>query len=358
MKLKIELQNCYGIGSLSHEVDYSINNIAVVYAPNGTMKTSLTKTITQLIAGKEPCDEFYHDRVSKATITIDGISIDKDNTYVFQNEDADGTKQISTFLANGELKKAYDDIYKQLDGARKTLKKQVKEIAKSSDCEDEIVAAFKTNDQDNFFDCLLLIKEQLDGELDTLDGFDFKFNDVFEKSGKVKDFVRENQDTIERYFEKYTELIQGSKFFSSGAKFGTSQANSLLKSVGDNRYFMAGHKFELGGEEQPKTIASKGDMEGVIKAEMTRIFTDDDIKKLFNDLEAKLDKNQSLKGFKDVIQAYPELIPELVDYDEFERKILRGYLKQCMAELNALTALYRGKRDEIKGIVNRAQEER
>lgn len=358
MKLKIEIQNCYGIGLLNHEVDYSRNNIAVIYAPNGTMKTSLKKTIEQLLAGKEPCDEFYKDRVSSAAITIDGVAVDKVNTYVFQNEDADGTKQISTFLANANLKGEYETIYQLLDGAKKALKKKVKQIAKSSDCEEEIMVAFKRNEEDNYFDCLLEIKAQLDGELDTLEGYDFKFNDVFEKSGKVKDFIRENHDTIQRYFEKYTELIQGSKFFSSGAKFGTSQANSLLKSVGDNRYFLAGHKFELGGEEQPKTIASKGDMEAVIQGEMDRIFSDDDIKTLFNDLEGKLEKNQSLKGFKDVIQAYPELIPELVDYDEFQRKILRGYLKQCEVELNALTSLYWSKKDELKDIVHRAVAER
>ena len=120
--------------------------------------------------------------------------------------------------------------------------------------------------------------------------------------------------------------------------------------MGDNRYFQAGHRFELGGEEVPKSISSKKDMEDVIKGEMQRIFADDDIKAMFEDLESKLDKNQSLKGFKDVIQAYPELIPELVDYDEFERKILRGYLKQCETELNTLTELYAAKKDELKDI--------
>lgn len=358
MKLKIELQNCYGIGSLSHEVDYTENNIAVIYAPNGTMKTSLKKTIEQLQAGKDPCDEFYKDRVSSATVTIDGATVDKDNTYIFQNEDADCTKQISTFLANAELKADYEAIYQLLDGAKKALKKKIKQIAKSSDCEDEIVAAFKVTDEDSFFDCLLLVKQQLDAHVDTLEGYNFKFNDVFEKSGKVKDFIRENQATIQQYFEKYSELIQGSKFFSSGAKFGTSQANILLKSVGDNRYFLAGHRFELGGEDEPKQITSKADMEAVIEAEMNRIFTDDDIKKLFNDLESKLDKNQSLKGFKDVIQTYPELIPELVDYDEFQRKILRGYLKECEVEMTALTDLYAAKKDELKDIIHRASAER
>lgn len=360
MKLEFDLKNCYGIGSLKDEFVYddSKGNTAIVYAPNGTMKTSLAKTFKQLLAGKEPCDELYKERVSSASITIDGIDINKDNTYVFVNKDADGSKQISTFLANEELKAEYESIYQQLDGAKKALKKKVKQLAKSSDCEDEILEAFKRNEEDNYFDCLLEVNAQLSGEFDVLEGYDFRFNDVFEKNGKVKEFIRENQDIIIRYFEKYTELIQASNFFSSSARFGTSQANSLLKSVGDNRYFQAGHRFELGGEENPKVIANKQEMENVIQIEMQRIFADEGIKDIFNDLESKLDKNLSLKGFKDVIQAYPELIPELMDYDEFQRKILRGYLKQCEAELNALTDLYVTKKDDLKDIVRRANEER
>lgn len=203
MKIKFDLKNCYGIGSLSEEIEFKEgkDNTAIVYAPNGTMKTSLTKTFKQLIAGKEPCDELYKNRISSASITIDDAAIDKDNTYVFVNNDADGSKQICTFLANAALKSEYDAIYQQLDGVKKALKKKVKQLAKSSDCEEEILAAFKRQDGDNFFDCVQEIKDQLLGELDTLEDYDFKFNDVFEKSGKVKDFIRENQATIERYFQ-------------------------------------------------------------------------------------------------------------------------------------------------------------
>lgn len=358
MKLKIDLQNCYGIGALNHEVEYPANNnTAVVYAPNGSMKTSLTKTFDALLAGKEPCDEFYPDRPSRATITIDGTALSPTNTYIFSKNDPDCTKQISAFLANEALKTAYDAIYGQLDSQKKGLKKQIKKLAQSSDCEDEILAAFKTSDEDNFFDCLLLVKQQLAEGQEAL-ASDFKFNDVFEKTGKVKDFIAENHETIRRYFEKYTELLQTSNFFSSGAQsFGTTHANSLLKTVGDNRFFLAGHKFELGGEGHPK-IASKDEMAAVIQGEMDRILTDDEIRRLFNDLDSKLDKNVSLKGFKEAIQGNPLLIPELVNYDEFQRKILRGYLVQCEAEMNSLTELYAAHKDELKEIVRRAGEER
>ena len=357
MRLKMNIQNCYGIGALDHEIDYTNNSIAVIYAPNGTMKTSLTKTFTQKLAGKEPCDDFYPARPSSCTITIDGAPITKDNTYVFQNDETtDGTKQISTFLANAVLKGEYDAIYNQLDAAKRGLKRKIKNLAQSSDCEEEILEAFKTSDEDNFFDCLLLIEPQLADDNLVLE-YDFKFNDVFDKKDtKVKDFINENQATIQAYFNKYTELLNTSTFFSAGPdSFGTTHANSLLKSVGDNRFFLARHKFVLNGDQE---INTKDDMAGVIQAEMDRILTDNEIKRLFTTLDDKLQKNEKLKGFKEVIQTYPQLIPELLDYDGFQKKILRGYLKRSLDELTAVNAIYRAHKDELKDIVERANGQR
>ena len=357
MKLKIEIQNCYGIGSLNHEVDYSRNNIAVIYAPNGTMKTSLTKTFTQLLAGKDPCDELYQARESRSAITIDGTPIDKNNTYVFQNEEgADCSKQISTFLANAVLKGEYDAIYNQLDGAKRALKNKIKKLAQSSDCEEEILEAFKTSDDDNYFDSLLHVEEQLGNGGEYLE-YNFRFNDVFEKKDtKIRDFINDNQDTIQEYFSRYTQILRNSRFFSDGPQsFGTTQANSLLKSVNDNRFFLAHHKIVLSDNQEVNT---KERIAEIMQEEIDSILTDPDIKRLFTTLDEKLQKNEKLKAFKEVIQTYPLLIPELVDYDAFQKKILRGYLHNCSAEMTALTALYRAHKDELKDIVDRANGER
>ena len=43
-ELKMNLENCFGIQKLNQSIDYSNNNVAVIYAPNGTMKSSLAKT--------------------------------------------------------------------------------------------------------------------------------------------------------------------------------------------------------------------------------------------------------------------------------------------------------------------------
>ncbi len=357
MKLKIDLQNCYGIGSLNQEVDYTKNNIAVIYAPNGTMKTSLTKTFMQLLARKNPCDELYKSRESHSTITIDGTPIDRNNTYVFQNEEgADCSKQISTFLANVELKGEYDAIYNQLDGAKRALKNKIKNLAHSSDCEDEILEAFRTSDEDSYFDSLLHVEEQLGNDEEYLE-YDFKFNDVFDKKDhKIRDFINENQDTIQEYFSRYTQLLRSSRFFSDGPQsFGTTHANSLLKSVNDNRFFLAHHKIVLSDSQEVNT---KEQIAEIMQEEIDCILADPDIKRLFTTLDEKLQKNEKLKAFKEAIQTYPQLIPELVDYDAFQKKILRGYLHNCSAEMAVLTALYKTHKDELKDIVDRANGER
>ena len=47
-KLKLNLENCYGIQKMDAMLDYSKNNVAIIYAPNGSMKSSLAKTFESI----------------------------------------------------------------------------------------------------------------------------------------------------------------------------------------------------------------------------------------------------------------------------------------------------------------------
>ncbi len=53
MKLKLVLENCYGINKLNKEFDFtkSVNNYGVnsLYVPNGSLKTSLAKTFIDVV---------------------------------------------------------------------------------------------------------------------------------------------------------------------------------------------------------------------------------------------------------------------------------------------------------------------
>ena len=47
-KLKIELENCYGINKLKYDFDFTDKRTYAIYAPNGIMKTSFANSFMDL----------------------------------------------------------------------------------------------------------------------------------------------------------------------------------------------------------------------------------------------------------------------------------------------------------------------
>ena len=106
-KLSIDLENCFGIGKLIHEFDYQTNNsnTAVIYAPNGTMKTSFARTF-DLISKEDsknlPCDRVHSHRITKFDISVDANPINPKDILVINAEDNgfDASHRIYNFLAS------------------------------------------------------------------------------------------------------------------------------------------------------------------------------------------------------------------------------------------------------------------
>lgn len=351
-ELKINLENCYGIGKLDETISFSDSVAAVIYAPNGSMKTSLTKTMKSLIEGKTPKDEFYSARVSTADVKIDRNDISSENLYIFSNTDADTSKRVSKFLADSTLKAQYDAIVGELDDFKKELNKDIKSVSHSSDCEKEIVSAFSSAPEDTIFDCYLRVANILEQENKQYPVYDFKFNDVFDTGEKVKVFLNTNKDDIVDYFNRYESLLVGSRLFSSGEEsFGTYQVDSLIKAVSDNRFFKAEHKMVLKGGNELSTSQA---LQDIVTQEKEKLFEDEKLKKIFDKIDSKLQGNENLRKFKEVIHQCPELIPQLVDYDTCIRNILLGYIQKSSESFNAFVGKYYEKKDELKQIIERA----
>ena len=347
--LKIHIRNCYGIGSLDKEIDLS-NGCGIIYAPNGTMKSSLTHVFQDIASGKESCDRIYTERVSEREILMGNHSIDEDSIYVFKEENADGQKSVSTFLTNPELKAQYDAIHLELANAKKALSKSIKKTSGSTDIESEILDSCKVNESDNVYDCFLALKVLVEGE--PLPLYTFNYNDVFDKKGLVKNFLSENGRIVSQYFEKYNELLSKSSFFSGGENsFGTYQADALIASVKDNRFFKASHKITLrdGSElHDKKLLVSR------VEQEVQSIYNSEDLMSIYQSLEKSLAKNQDLQKFKEAIKNNPAIIAKLVDYEGLRREIIVSYLQQHKEMFLEICNLYTSKRDELLKIVEDA----
>ncbi|WQW69353.1 ABC transporter ATP-binding protein [Helicobacter pylori] len=348
MELKINIENCYGIGKIKDiSLNFSEANSYLLYAQNGVFKTSFAKSLTDLINNEMPKDNFYPKRESKIEIEFNGHGISKENVAVFHSYDEkfNSEDSVTTFMAKSELKQRYDDILSELKKEKKALLKSLKS---GFNYEKEI----ETIKNKNFY-------EILDNHLTEIENseehYSFKYHDIFDKSEKVKDFVNKNRDLIEQYFNEYKELLSLSKVFKhmDGGDFGTNHADDLKKALENNRFFKANHSLKIAGEE----ITNYQKLSDIFENEKNRIVNDEKLKESFDKIEKVINANKELKAFKDSINKDNTLLTELLDYDSFRKKVLFSYLKQAIQNVRILVELYREKKPEIKEIIKQANKD-
>jgi len=356
--LDICLENCFGIGKLSHKFNFTKSTISLIYAPNGTMKTSFAKTFESISRNDPkslPMDRVYKSRISKYEILVDDNEINPNNILVINSEDTgfDGSHKISTFLARKELKKQYDEIYKELNDQKNEFIKKLKIISKSADCEKEILNTFPNISEVSFFEILLAIKSSLTEDYRKID---FKYNDVFDSKGKVLLFLDKNKDLLDEYIHNYKNVISNSKFFkeTSGNTFGTYQANEILKSIADNSFFNAGHTFVL----DDKTIVNDSDkLKKLVEQELENIISDQKLKASFDKVDKLITNNVELRAFHSVIEKNNLILLDLKDYQGFKMIVWISFLSEIKFEAELLADLYLQKKKDLEKIISEAKKE-
>ncbi|GAA7095515.1 hypothetical protein HpCHN32_00840 [Helicobacter pylori] len=350
MELKIiNMENCYGIGKMKETIlNFSQANSYLLYAQNGVLKTSFAKSLTDLINSEMPKDNFYPNRESKIEIEFNGNIISKENVAVFHSYDEKFSSEdsVTNFMAKSELKQRYDNILSELEKEKKALLKSLKS---DFDYEKEIETIFKNK---SFY-------EILDNHLTDIENseehYSFKYHDIFDKLGKVKDFVNENRDLIEQYFNKYKELLSLSRVFKHTeiGDFGTNHANDLKKALENDRFFKANHSLMIAGEE----IKDYNKLSGIFEEEKNKILNNENLKNSFANIEKVINANKELKVFKDTISRDNTLLIELLNYNSFREKVLFSYLKQAIQNVKSLVELYREKKSEIEKIIEQANKD-
>jgi hypothetical protein len=357
--LKVRLENCYGIKQFEYDFEFTDEcRTYAVYAPNGVMKTSFAQTFKDLASKKAPRDRMdaslraVYDALDESGNQVTPESICVIEPYNEKIFDAAGDKAL-TLLSNEDVRKEYRAIYDELDRDKQALIKQLKKISASSNCEEELYKTFAFSGE-TLFD---VFEKILDKSKTSKERYDFKYNDVFDKSGKVKAFLDENRQLFDEYCTKYDELISGSDFFSKsgGTIFGTSEAKNLGDSVKGNEFFAAGHALNI------KKYGSVGDNSGfkkIVDEEIDKIFNDEKLKIVFKKVEDKLNANKDLAAFKKVIEKDLGLVLKLSDYETFKKEVWYSYLYQMISPLEDIVDLYIKKKPALEQIIKKANSQR
>ena len=258
--LNIEIENCYGIKTLKHQLDFSQKKAYAIYAPNGSMKSSLAQTFKDVADGTTSKDRIFPNRVSNRKITDEnGVDLPKDSVFVVRpyDEEYSHTEKTSTLLVNSKLRKEYEQLHTEIDKSKERFLKALKEQSGSKkDLEKEISSAFTKSD-DEFYKALNRIEGELQAQKDAPFA-DIRYDTIFDE--KVLSFLgtKDFKTAIEDYIKKYNELLAASTYFKKGT-FNYYNAATIAKNLADNGFFDAKHTVNLNADEKLE-ITSKNSL--------------------------------------------------------------------------------------------------
>jgi len=325
--LHIELANCHGIHKLSTVLPFAKSNAVAIYAPNGMMKTSFARTISDLSQGVESTDHMFPDRVSTRSITDhQGVAVGADDVVVIvsYDEDMGPTEATSTLLIDKPLRTEYEAIEATILAAKAELVKALKTQASTKKDVERTVSLAFTTDSESFFKALLRIENEL--ATDTAEFSDVLYDVVFDD--KVIALLRtaDFRAALSEYVNRFNELLDTSIYFNRKT-FNYYNAATVTKSLGDNGFFNAKHSVLLNAGGVSEQISTQKELAALIDAEKKKISDDDALRKTFSELEKQLNRNAEARRFYDYIASHIELLPELENIDGFNEKVWTSYIK-------------------------------
>ncbi|ODQ95669.1 phage infection protein [Dietzia alimentaria] len=357
-KLNLALRNCHGIRELDASFSFQKGNAVAVYAPNGTMKTSLARTFKDIADGLETADHMFPSRETQRSVSDEnGNDVDPNDVVVVlsYDEELGPTESTSTLLVNPKLRKEYEGLQLDLLDARDDLVTALRAQSGTNQDVASVLSRVFTQQDGMFFEAMVRISyevEQLEEARYADLPYDILFND------KVNAALRAPgvQSELASYVTRLNELLDDSAFFSRDS-FTFYNATNVTKSLGDNGFFAASHSLLLHGEDEPRTVTSDADLKVLIAEEKKRIADDDALRKKLDAVEKALQKNADTRRFFDFISRREDLLPAFANVDSFQQDVWKSYLKAHEDTFQRVVKCFKSTEERRKEIEEQAAHE-
>lgn len=346
-KISCDLTNCYGIQRFQHEFDFSDTNAICVYARNGLMKTSFSKTLKKIQDGKEDeiKDEIF-DIPGVADIKVDETAILPENIFVIKSfESFYESSSITSLLVNDDIKARISTVLKLKEKFLKLLEKYSGlKISKTSlgkkvyELEPAIVKDFQFEE-----DSFLLNIQLLDSMEPELSCAGIKYINIFDATVLRKIESAEFQDKIEDFCLASDEIYSEYGFLDKG-HFTLPKLKNLSKILENDNFFVKNnHLYLEGGYEikEPAELKKKiAEVEERIKAVP-----------VFQEIEKMLSDSKGIV-LKELLENNSEVIPYLKKdkLNELRKQLWLSYIENEKENFKDLLDKYQKLEDEIRDI--------
>lgn len=349
-ELYIKFQNCYGINLLEHYFDFSKKNASLIYAPNGTMKTSFTKTFKQVSLEKKPLDQLT-GKNGIFDIKVDGNNILSKDILVITSYEDKITENISKLLVKDDLKKEYEELMEEINLTYSNfIKKLISKFGGSKlSLEKEFFNFWKV--QLNATKILEIFDSYK--EINFPSEFDFKYSELFNQ--KTLTILKNTnfKELIKEYIDIYDSLLQNSKLFEKD-KINHNNFDEIISTLKNQNFFLIKNKIILANNI---TINNLEEFKEVLENEKKAILKNDDLQTKFQKIEVLL-TNQESKRLREILDKNRDFLLELENIENFQKKIWLTYFFHLTNELNLLKEIYKKNQQSISEIIKKASQEK
>lgn len=340
-------ENCYGIKEfdMGTGIDFSRSNKAIIYAPNGVMKTSFTKVFEDLSKGEAAKDRIFPSAVTSYSIryyTTDYVftsanprQIPSCNAVYVVNSFADNfefTKEtVSTLLADEATRNAYNVLIAQFMEQIKVFEAEL--AAKSGLTKPKVkptlISDFQLPITADWPDIINTLHDQLQTEEPIIYLNEIKYTELLSDKAIAAYGKTEFRRYIQQYIERLGELLQDSELLSNN--FTDRSAEALTKSFTTNDLFSVNHKVVL---RDGTEICSLDEWKQVVDSQIQRMYADDTLRAAFEKLKKLLTANNEVDKARQIIIENQQIIPLLFELMHTKKRMWASYCSQMERSFN------------------------
>lgn len=326
-------KNCYGLKNFElKEIDFTTLNKAIIYAPNGVMKTSLSNVFNDISKGNKTVDRIFKNLKSSYNIkyysnnyTNEQLS-KNENIYVIKSFDEkfESPKEtIGTLLADEKTRKDYEILISEFSEELSEFKNNLSVLSgiNKKDIEEQLRNDFQINIKSDWADIFNILNDSYT-KIDDVELFNkIKYTDLINDKTEPVINNEEFLKLIDKYIELLNQLISDNEILSKS--FSDYNAEELGKSLKKHNLFKNNHKIVLQNGVEIKSIKEWND---VINEQLDKIYSTPEIGKALQDLKKKMTGNENVRTFREIILNNKELIIYLKNLDELKKILWIHYL--------------------------------
>ena len=362
--LKGHFENCYGMENFELlPIPFTpTKNKAIIYAPNGVMKSSFATVFDNISRKKKTEDRIFTDRTSSYRVEY------YDDTYTERHRRAVPTfyvinsfnaafesysDSVATIVADEELKRQYASVVDTFAEKLHPLKTALQNhCTPNFPVEDALLDSFGCTANDDWDAIIKAIALFLEGETPNAMLADVRFDEIFNaqvmKVISRPDFL----EKVNQYVVVVDTLLQGSRLFSS--QFDDASAKEFGNTVAKTRLFDAHHRILL---HDGTIISSMEEWQSLVDGEMDRIHQDEAAQAIYIEIDKLLAANTATRKLREIIKANRLLLAHFDNLTILKKRLWVSYIADSDIDIDELVAAIQRKDQDLAVLNSRAVEQ-